>query len=87
MCRRQTPDVSKSRCSRLLVKFEKQKIPNGQIVQLIRDCWMDSNAIQRVAEYQAISYLSVVERLDPKMVARAEQSPSWFVPNGESKVA
>src|SRR5882724_11465421 len=48
---------------------------------------MQTDTIQRIAEYKEIPLLRVVKRLDAEMISRAEQLFVARISNGERKIA
>src|SRR5262245_9679757 len=48
---------------------------------------MNTNAVQGVADDQAITGSSVIERLYSEMIAGAKQTSLLLIPNGESEVS
>ena len=55
-----------------LVQIEQQEIGDGKVIQLIRDCWMPANAVQRIAEDKGLPQMRRKEGLHSKMIARTE---------------
>jgi hypothetical protein len=87
MSAREPLDVGKGGGRRLLVGGEQQKIGDRQVIQPIGNGRVHAHAIQGVAEHQDVVDPGVEERLDPEMVAGAEEALFPGVPDGEREVA
>ncbi len=69
-----------------MVKIKKEKMRDGQIVQIVRDVRVQSKAIERIAEEQAIPHAGVEEGFDAEVVPRAEKATASAIPNREGEI-
>src|ERR1700730_14314111 len=87
MGRREALDIGKGSRRLILVQIKQKKISYRRIVKPVRDIWMQTDAVQGVAEDYAMTKRSVVKWFDAHVVAGTEQTLSRSVPDSEGKIA
>ena len=76
-------DRREVRFGRVLILPHQQEVADGPIVQFIRNNRDLANAVEGVADQQALSHLRVEQRPDAKVIARRENAPPARVPDHE----
>jgi len=70
---RQPSDVREGRCGEVPDHVEEKEISNRRFIQPLRYAGMEPDAIQRVTAKKDLTYLGVIKRLYPEVIACAKQ--------------
>src|SRR6476646_11668255 len=87
MSGRQTPDVGKRGCLRVVVRAEEQKVANGGVVDLRGYSRVLEHAVEGVTEDHFAVHVCEVEGAGPQLIMGAEQAAKLVVQNRKNKLA
>jgi hypothetical protein len=81
---RKTLNVFEDRRRVILIHAKQQIVADRNLIQCVR---VTAQLIQRATEFEVTRDVSVEERLDAEVIARAEETLLSFVPDRKRKVA